>query len=155
MKSSPDGTIRTFVTFRISGDQLIPSEITDILLLVPTKSYGKGQTYFSGKRAGTRIGKTGVWYFSTDKIVASARLADHLIFLIQALAPDSPKLVWRLRRLESIIKKRNLRAAVTLFWHGVAGAKHPSIPSQLLTVFKLMSIEIEKDFDTDETTKAA
>ena len=150
MKSSPDGTMRTFVTFRVSGDELIPSEITDIFLLVPTKAYAKGETYFSGNRAGTRTARTGVWYFSTDNLVASQRLADHLFFLIVALSPDQTRLVWKLSRLESVIKKRNLKAATTLFWHGAAGAKPPSIPNQFLPIFKSVSIDIEKDFDIDE-----
>src|SRR5271167_1690781 len=151
MKSSPDGTIRTFVTLRISGDELIPSEITDILRLIPTEAHAKNETYLSGTRAGTRVARTGLWYFATDKLVASQRLLEHLLFLTAALSPDPTRLVWKLNRLEHIIKKRNLRAAVGLFWHGVAGAKPPSVPNQFIPIFRSVSIEVEKDFDADES----
>src|ERR1700680_2342945 len=89
MKSSQDDTVRAFATFRVVGDDLIPSEITDILRLFPTKSYAKGGKHDAGRRAGQIIGKTGVWYLATDRIVASNRLVDHLLFLVSVLAPDS------------------------------------------------------------------
>jgi hypothetical protein len=150
MKSSPDGTIRTFATFRISGDELIPSEITDVLRLVPTQAHAKGETYLSGPRAGTQTARTGIWYFSTDKLVASEKLVEHLHFLIVALSPNPTRLLWKLKRLESIINKRNLRAAVTLFWHGASGAKSPSLPNEYLAIFSSFSMDVEKDFDADE-----
>ena len=169
MKSSQDDTVRAFATFRIVGDDLIPSEITDILRLFPTKSYAKGEKHDAGRRAGQIIGKTGVWYLATDRIVASNRLVDHLLFLVSVLAPDStlagiaflPKATIgrpiavapffrRLERLKMVMEKRNLRAVVTLFWHGAPGAKHPPLPRTLLTIFRAFSIEIEMDFDTDE-----
>jgi hypothetical protein len=173
MKSSPDGTIHTFATFRVAGDDLIPSEVTDILHLFPTKAYSKGETYQAGSHAGTRTGKTGVWYFATDTIVASHRLVDHILFLVSVMAPDSTlagaliiskatvdrqiaiaRFFGRLNRLKAVLQKRNLSATLTLFWHGSAGAKPPTIPRALLTVFKLFSIEIEMDFDAEETRAA-
>jgi hypothetical protein len=155
MKSSPDGTIKTFVTFRISGDDLIPSEITDIMRLVPNEAHRKDEFYIMGPRAGTRQAHTGIWYFTTDKMVASKNLLDHLRFLIVALSPDPTRLVWQLNRLEGIVKKRNLKAVVGLFWHGIAGAKPPSIPRQFVPIFRSVSIDVEKDFDTDQTSKVA
>jgi hypothetical protein len=173
MRSSPDGTIHTFATFRVTGDELIPSEVTDILRLFPTKAYSKGETYRAGPHAGTITGKTGVWYFATDKIVSSHRLVDHILFLVSVMAPDStlagaliiPKATvdhqiaiarffGRLNRLRMVLQKRNLCATLTLFWHGSAGAKPPTIPRALLAVFKLFSIEIEMDFDSEETRAA-
>lgn len=154
MKSSPDGTIRTFVTFRLAGDNLVPLEITDVLRLVPAEAHAKGQTYLAGARSGNRIAKTGIWYFSTDRLVASQRLLEHLAFLVVALSPDPTKLMWKLTRLENIINRRNLRAVVGLFWHGIPGAKPPSIPHQFIPIFKSASIEVEKDFDTDESQVA-
>lgn len=170
MKSSPDDTVRAFATLRVVGDELIPSEITDILRLFPTKSYAKGEKYDAGRHAGQIIGKTGVWYLATDRIVASNRLVDHLLFLVSVLAPDSTlagmafipnkatigrpiavaPFFRRLERLKMVIEKRNLRAVVTLFWHGTTGAKHPPLPRTLLTIFRAFSIEIEMDFDADE-----
>jgi hypothetical protein len=173
MKSSPDGTIHTFATFRVTGDGLIPSEVTDILRLFPTRAYSKEETFQAGPHAGTITGKTGVWYFATDKIVASHRLVDHILFLVSVMVPDSKlagalmiskatvdhqiaiaRFFGRLNRLRAVMQKRNLCATLTLFWHGSAGAKPPAIPRQLLTVFKIFSIEIEMDFDAEETRAA-
>jgi hypothetical protein len=155
MKSSPDGTIKTFVTFTTSGDELIPSEITDILRLVPNEAHGKGEPYIMGPRAGTRTARTGIWYFTTDKVVASQNILDHLAFLIVALSPDHTRLVLKLNRLEGVIKKRNLKAVVGLFWHGIPGAKPPSIPRQFVAIFRSALIDVEKDFDTDESSEVA
>src|ERR1700756_1465252 len=174
MRSSPDGTVSAFATFRVTGDELIPSEITDILRLFPTTAYAKDEKYHSGPQAGYLTGKTGVWYFATDKIVASQRLVDHILFLVSVLAPDATlagalipipihatgrplaiaRFLRRLERLGVVIEKRNLKATISMFWHGSAGAKPPSIPRQLLAIFKLISIDIEQDFDVDETRVA-
>jgi hypothetical protein len=77
-----------------------------------------------------------------------------MLFLITALSPNQTKLVWTLGRLESVIKKRYLSAAVGLFWHGVHGAKTPSIPHEYSSIFRSASIDVEKDFDSEESKVA-
>jgi len=166
MKSSPDGTVRAFATLRVAGDQLVPHEITDILRAYPTLSYRKGEKYVGGKNSGEISGRTGVWYLSTDKIVSSNTLSDHIIYLTGILIPErtlgitNPPIVigpdeslgktfHRLGKLQNIIQKRDLKATMSLFWHGVAGTRLPSIPKAIPPLFRLVPIGIEQDFDTD------
>jgi hypothetical protein len=52
---------KSVVTLRISGDTLMPSEITDLLGASPTEAETKGQEII-GQRTGTRrIAKSGMW----------------------------------------------------------------------------------------------
>src|ERR1700737_3374776 len=88
MNSSSDGALKSFATFRVTGDSLIPSEITDVLFIYPTKTYRKGEQYFAGNHAGYIVGRTGVWYLSTDKIVAGNDLHEHALFLSSILVPE-------------------------------------------------------------------
>jgi hypothetical protein len=169
-RSSSDGTIKTFATLQIVGDRLDPAEITQILRITPTLAYSKGQSYHAGQRSQNMVGRTGVWYLATDKVIQSTKLHDHLMPLFFVLALDQfeewgkerarPqgrikttyhfRLMGRLAKLAGIIKRESLRATLTCFWHGAAGAKHPSIPRVMSAVLKDVPISIETDFDTDE-----
>jgi hypothetical protein len=172
-KSSPDGTIKTFATLRIMGDQLDPDEITQLLKIKPTTAYAKGDRYEAGHRTGSLVGKTGVWLFSTDRGINSFRLADHLMVLLYLLIPDflevemrSLKLHTRstqkiptfhdlieqsnLRYLRGLLQRKSLTASVCCFWHGKEGAKPPAIPRGISSLFRLIPITIEADFDTDD-----
>src|SRR5579862_4401774 len=84
-----ESTIRAFATLRVSGDDLIPSEVTDILCIKPTLAYAKGERYNPGKRSGEMVGRTGVWYFNTDTVVQSYKLINHILFIFSVIAPDS------------------------------------------------------------------
>jgi hypothetical protein len=44
---------------------------------------------------------------------------------------------------------RGLKAHVSCFWHGKAGAHAPELPTSAIDVFKRLPAEIETDFDTD------
>jgi hypothetical protein len=169
-KSSPDGTIRSFVMFRVTGDKLIPDEITEILGVFPLLSYRKGEEY-QLENSGVPIkGKTGVWYFGTDKIVSSTRMSDHIVFLLGILCPEGvlwgdffpvapstqsggKKVLIKLGQLQKILHKQEMKAAVTIFWHGVGGARPPAIPRVVSSVFRKIPIEIETDFEIEEGSR--
>jgi hypothetical protein len=116
-----------FATLRVSGDNLVPSEITKIIKILPTKAYAKGEHYSGGPRSPDLIGRTGVWFFATDGVVAGNSLTDHLAFLARLLLPGSGE-PGPLPRLQQIVRRRSLRVSVSCFWHGSADAKRPSIP---------------------------
>jgi hypothetical protein len=174
-KSSPaDDTIKTFATLRVTGDDLDPDEVTQILRITPTTAHRKGEPFRSGPRAGTVIGRTGVWYFSTEHIFDSDRLSDHINALFATIyfeefvkQNQKPRqegrvkitynftLIGRLARLSQLLKRRSARAVLSCFWHGKLGATPPSIPRYVAAVFKLVPITIETDFDTDESPEPA
>jgi hypothetical protein len=158
MKS--DRGIKAFVTFRIAGDSLSPDDVTNLLRVTPTHAHRRGEQYSTGRS--TIIGKTGVWLFSTDRIMLSGNLHDHLglIFIILGLSRSSSinssseegefSRVARFLHLKKFLEEHSLTAALTLFWHGPHAVAYPKIPSELIELFKLIPIKIETDFDKDE-----
>jgi len=168
MRSSSEGAIKAFATLRIAGDNLAPDEITEILRAYPTLAYRKGEKYDAGKSSGEIVGRTGVWYLDTDKIVSSENLLDHLIYIVGILMPEIAlgsshviligpknslaKSLRKLGRLQQTLQKRDAKATISLFWHGEVGARHPSIPRLISSILRLVPIDIETDFDTDEMT---
>jgi len=153
MKSeAPDG-VKTFATLRVVGDRPVSEEITRILKIIPARAYAKGQRYSGGARTGELVGKTGVWYFATDRVVASNHLVDHLMFLINLLDGSSPEAV-PLTKLRRLGQRRSLRVVVSCFWYGRFGAKPPTIPRAVIEFFTLLPAEIELDYDTDEQGEA-
>jgi hypothetical protein len=141
--------VKAFATLRVSGDNLVPSEITKLIKILPTKAYAKGEHYSSGPRSPDLIGRTGVWFFATDGVVAGNNLADHLAFLARLLLPGSGE-AGPLPRLQQLSRRKSLRISVSCFWHGPAGARKPSIPRSVTDLLKLIPAEIETDFDVDE-----
>ncbi len=153
MRSDFVDTAKTFATLRIVGDRLNPAQVTRILKTIPARAHAKGETYHGGERTGDLVGKTGVWYFATDRVVASNDLADHLIFLVNLLAGSSPGAV-PLTRLRALLKRKSLRVVISCFWYGRPGAKQPVISRAIAEFFRLLPAEIETDFDTDEELEA-
>jgi hypothetical protein len=127
----------------------VPNEITKLIKILPTKAYAKGEHYSGGPRSPDLIGRTGVWFFATDGVVAGNNLADHLAFLARLLLPGSGE-AGPLPRLQQLLRRRSLRVSVTCFWHGPAEARKPSIPRSVSDLMKLIPAEIETDFDVDE-----
>jgi Domain of unknown function (DUF4279) len=151
-KSKAAEPVRAFATLRVSGDDLVPSEITKIIKIIPTKAYAKGEHYSGGPRSPGLIGRTGVWFFATDGVVAGNNLTDHLAFLARLLLPGSGE-AGPLPRLQQVLQRRSLRASVSCFWHGSADAKKPSIPRSITDLLKMIPAEIEIDFDVGDRPK--
>jgi uncharacterized protein DUF4279 len=153
MKSEGADTRKACVTFRVVGDSLAPEAITKVLRVVPTIQYAKGQTYFAGPSSGDLIGKTGVWSLTTDKIVASDSLRDHLAYLLGMLIPEKRDAnpLFQLHAL--LARHKDWRADLSCFWHGRFGAKRPSIPKFVAEAMKFLPAAIETDFATDSTAE--
>ena len=141
--------VSAFATLRVSGDDLVPDEITKIIKILPSKAYAKGEHYSGGPRSPDLVGRTGVWFFATDAVVAGNNLTDHLIFLARLLLPGSGE-AGPLPRLQQLLRRRSLCVSVSCFWHGPPDAKKPSIPRSIIDLLKLIPAEIEVDFDVDE-----
>jgi hypothetical protein len=141
---------KTFATFRVSGDALDPDQVTRLLRHVPTAAYAKGAQYFAGERSGYLTGKTGVWLLSTQNIVASDTLHDHLSYITGLFVPERQNIM-PLTQLRALIVRKGLHAELSVFWHGPHGAKHPPIPKGVSEMMKLLPADIEIDFATDES----
>jgi Domain of unknown function (DUF4279) len=178
--TSSDATIRTFATFRVSGDKLDPDELTTLFRITPTLAYAKGERYVAGPQAGTLVGRTGVWYLSTDTVICSPKLSDHIYAVFAVLAldqfeewlkqksklkPASPKtarkqpplpafmLHGRLRQFSTLLKRKSLTASMSCFWHGGRDAKPPAVPRLVSQLFQIVPIAIETDFDIDGSSR--
>jgi len=148
-KSLTTEPVRAFATLRVSGDDLVPNEITKIIKILPTKAYAKGEHYSSGPRSRDLIGRTGVWFFATNRVVAGNNLTDHLTFLTRLPQPTSGE-AGPLPRLQQLLRRKSLRVSVSCFWHGPADARKPSIPRSVTDLLKLIPADIETEFDVDE-----
>jgi Domain of unknown function (DUF4279) len=144
--SEADDTVKAYAILRFAGDELEPSEISDILGIGATRAYRKGEKYFAGPRAGMITGRTGIWLFSTEEVIDTSDLDRHISYLFKLIFKDDPDRSGRLHRL---IADRGLKAQVSCFWHGKAGAHAPAIPAFAIDGFKRLPAGIETDFDTD------
>lgn len=139
----------SFATFRVAGDQLVPSEITTLLQARPTAAYRKGEKVKLGPRSPETTGRTGVWFVSTDEVVSGNNLDDHLGYILRMLFMPSGDAA-RLFAFRDLLKKKNLKAHLTVFWHGRAGSKKPVLSPSVEALLKVLPADIQVDFDTDE-----
>lgn len=148
----PPGTKKVFATLRFSGDELSPPELTDALGSQPALAYRKGEPYRTGPRTAEQIGRTGMWFFTTNGIVPAQNLAAHLRTLASLLAddPDRPARDRKLLIIRDIVSRRALRPVATCFWHGTAGAPAPTIPEGFRRLMARIDGEIHEDFAVDE-----
>lgn len=145
---SDRGTRKVYVSLRVMGDDLDPKQITRILKIAPTLTYAKGEAFRAGGDR-ERIGRTGLWLFSTDGIVASDDLHDHLAYILGVLIPGRQE-ARPLAQLHALLAhQKGLRADLACFWHGRYGARKPSVPKYLGEILKLIPAELEIDFATD------
>ena len=146
--SDRNAKVTAFASFRVVGDALTPDQVTRVLKVVPSLAYSKGDHYYGGPRSPKLVGRTGVWYLSTKGIVASDKLGDHLEFIARLLqngsAAGAP-----LKALRQLLRRHDLRADVSCFWSGPAGARRPSIPRSIQALMKELPANIETDFDDD------
>ncbi len=139
-------TLSAFATLRFSSDRLEPDRITAILGVEPTTAYRKGEIYRRSRGHEVR-GRTGVWLLSTRRTVQGNQLADHFRHLVAALCPAGQ--ANHITALRDLMARDGLKADVSCFWHGSAGAHSPEIPAFARDVFARLGATIETDFDTD------
>ncbi len=143
-----DPRIKAFATLRFAGDALDPEEISRALGTNPTRAYRKGEGFSPGPRTPRVVGRTGVWFLSTDKLVSSQDLHDHLRYLVRVLMPE-PHHEERLACIRELMQRKHLEAHVTCFWYGSEGEPEPTIPPEAAAAFARLPADIETDFRTD------
>jgi hypothetical protein len=144
-----DALPKVFVDLQITGDALDPREVSAILPVTPRTAYRKGERYYAGQRTGDRIGRTGVWYMSSDEFVSSPDLGDHAAFLWELFWPETGNNL-RLMQLRDILVRDRLRATISIFWAGAAGQTPPRIPKILNDLAAKLDANIETDFITED-----
>jgi hypothetical protein len=117
--SKADGAVKAYAILRFAGDELEPSEISDILGVGATLAYRKGETYLAGPHAGVITGRTGIWLLSTDAVVSGCDLDRHISYLFKLILEDDGD---RSASLHQLIADRRLRAMSRVF--GTARRAH-------------------------------
>src|SRR5438034_8055127 len=84
---SETNTRKSYASLRVMGDSLDPKQVTRVLKVVPTIAYAKGERFKAPADRAERTGRTGLWLLSTDGLVASDNLHDHLAFILGVLIP--------------------------------------------------------------------
>jgi hypothetical protein len=133
------------VTLRFAGDDLGPDDVSAVLPVLPTRAHRKGEEFFAGPHAGNLRGRTGIWFLTTDKLVPSDDLEDHLAFVQKLLYPV-PDDASRIANLHDILKRTHSSAHVTCFWRGDHGEAVPRIPDSFKSAIKPLAGNIETDF---------
>lgn len=75
---------------RITGDDLLPERLTELLAIAPTTSYAKGAVLTS-KRGSSRVAPTGYWSLGAED--SSPADLDAQVTRLLALLPSDPE-VW-------------------------------------------------------------
>lgn len=132
------------VSFGIRGDELSPAEITDLLMVRPTKAWQKGDIYKSKYRKNDgsfdyRDAKRpwGIWEFSSSINVSSENLEDHASYVAEKIEPSNDQI----RRL---IRQKDLRVYINIWWQPEDGYGGYTLSAD--TVKRLSVLCSEMDF---------
>jgi Domain of unknown function (DUF4279) len=145
MKTDGRTGCKAFVTLRFAGDELDPREISAVLPVTPTRAHRKGEEFVAGQHAGNLLGRTGIWFLATDKLVHSDELGDHLAFVEKLLYPKTGN-DSRVLKLRDVLERTHSRAHITCFWRGERGESVPELGVSLKSAAKSLHAEIETDF---------
>ena len=140
---------KAFVTLRFAGDDLDPEEISALLPVKPTRARRKGEEFFAGPRASNLLGRTGMWFLATDKLVPSGDLQDHLA-CVEKLLSSRPGDLSRIAKLRDILERTQSRAHLSCVWRGEPSEPAPRISDRFKSAIQPLSADIETDFAIDQ-----
>ncbi|HRW04763.1 MAG TPA: DUF4279 domain-containing protein [Caldilineaceae bacterium] len=95
-----ENTQRVYVDFRIRGNALDPASVSKWLNLEPSRSWAKGDNY-TGKMRNPKTNEIvttsrkrlwGLWVSSSNNMVISKRVEDHMVYLLSKLEQKQQKL---------------------------------------------------------------
>jgi len=128
--------LETYVTFRVFGKDLIPEEFSKYIELEPTNSRVKGDIIGKPER---QIRSTkGIWMITTQNLVKTTVLEDHLFFLLEKLEP-------KLNKIRTWCEVRSLEYDFHCYWHSATGTGGPLLSPQVLG--RIASFGAVLDFD--------
>ena len=149
MRSEPRSG-RVFATIRFGGD-LDPATVTTLLGHPPSFGHRRGETFRYGPRSPEQVGKTGVWFLSTAKLVESDDLPAHTDFIVRLIAPTpGPRLTDpRFRAIQGLVESEEISVSASCFWAGRIDEAAPSVPSDFTELISRLHGTVEIAFDHD------
>jgi hypothetical protein len=127
---------RTYVTFRLLGDLLSPSNITSRLGIAPSKAFAKGEMW---DKAGIRQCTTGIWKLSSKDELMTTNLERHLVFLLERLEPVTLEII-------KIADERSLETDFFCYWLSVTGHGGPEFSPGVLRRISNLNASLNLDF---------
>ena len=132
------------ISFGISGDKLLPNEITNLLKITPTKAWKKGDTYkskYRNKNGSFEFRElkrpAGIWELSSLEEVLSNKLEDHASFIIQKLESS-------MNQIDKILSQSSMRTSINIWWQPEDGYGGYTLSAD--TIRKLSLLCNEMDF---------
>jgi hypothetical protein len=123
-----------YASLVITGKELDPEEITDILGINPHRRHKKHEK----KKDGVREFSMGSWVYSSEKDIESFDVIDHVDWLVDQLLPIKNK-------LKLVQKMGNINIVISIFWIMSSTNEALSFSPKLLN--RMSNIGIEFEFD--------
>lgn len=130
---------RTYATFRLGSDLLVPAEVTRRLKIDPSDAHSKGEARTSRTTGRTNYWKSGFWSVSTDASVKSTDLEQHIQYLLGRLLP-------RAAEVAAIVREYGAQADVFCFWASATGHGGPTISWRTMKQLGELNIDLGIDF---------
>jgi Domain of unknown function (DUF4279) len=112
---------KTFASFRIGGDALVPDEITRTLNLEPDFACAKGEPFGAGR--GRR--PTGVWSITSEERVESTSIERHLVYLLDRIEPMA-------QAIADVVEPKSLATDFFCYWRSATGHGGPEVSAATL-----------------------
>ncbi len=128
---------RTYATLCIYHQDLVPSQITQLLGVKPSCSQIKGEVLRKGQ-----VAPIGGWFLKTRDVIDSRDLRYHIDALLQKLGPQ--------REILKLLRERGYDIRISCFWESATGNGGPLLDYQMMSELGELSIDIHFDiwFDT-------
>ena len=126
-------TNMVFTTLVIRGKNLVPQEVTEVIGIVPTKSFKRGDI-----RNGDKKWPHGYWELESKNFVESVDLAVHLEWLAAKLEPSKAELV-------KLIGQEGIDAELSCFWILPSSYESLSLSADLLRCLASLGVRIQFD----------
>ncbi|MGV8039478.1 MAG: DUF4279 domain-containing protein [Thermoanaerobaculaceae bacterium] len=103
---------RAGISLRVTGEGLIPSEVSARVGLSPDRSFARGDQFDS--RQGARRRSSAVWAIDSRDHVSSADIAQHAKWILQVLQPARSG-------IEEIKEDPSFRVSLGVWWEPESG----------------------------------
>lgn len=127
-----------YATLTIYPKLLHPDIISEMLGLAPTRQNVIGEKVTNSIGSTREIKKSG-WFLSTENIVLSKDLREHLDWILDKIEPAS-------QAIEKLQSRKETTMSISCVWHSLAGDGGPVLwPEQMIRISNL-NLELSLDF---------
>ena len=129
---------KTNVTFRMVGNNIKPTEITNDIGIKPSKAFLKGEEYLT-QMGEKRYRPIGHWPITSELIIDLTSTEEHAKYILEKLEP-------KFENIKKYIKDPNIRTSLIFCWETIDGHGGFSLSSDTLKKLCQLSIDIDFQF---------